>query len=197
MRAVDLFCGRGGWTNGLLAYGFHVEGVDIVRFPEYAGAFRLADIGTLDGSEYRGRVDLVVASPPCTAFSRADQPGLFPNEPPPDMSLVEASFRFARAAGVPLVLENVRGLQKFLGQAVQHYGSFYLWGDGAPCLMPHIPGRAGRPVLKWNHRSPSLRAKIPIELALWVAAYHHNRLSVPPWAVPSSVPAIARPEIPA
>jgi hypothetical protein len=41
------------------------------------------------------------------------------------------------AAGryIPLVVENVRGAQRFVGRAKWHHGSFYLWGD-VPALMP-------------------------------------------------------------
>jgi hypothetical protein len=62
--------------------------------------------------------------------------------PPPDNTLFEACFRIQReaidAAGgrfIPLVVENVCGVQPFVGRARWHYGSFYLWGD-VPALMP-------------------------------------------------------------
>ena len=50
-------------------------------------------------------------------------------------------FRIQReaieAAGhyIPLIVENVRGAQKWVGRARWNYGSFYLWGD-VPALMP-------------------------------------------------------------
>ena len=61
--------------------------------------------------------------------------------PPPDNSLFEACFRIQReaceAAGhhIPMVVENVRGAQKWVGRARWNFGSFYLWGD-VPALMP-------------------------------------------------------------
>jgi hypothetical protein len=61
--------------------------------------------------------------------------------PPPDNTLFEACFRIQReackAAGrhVPLVVENVRGAQKWVGRARWNFGSYYLWGD-VPALMP-------------------------------------------------------------
>jgi hypothetical protein len=61
--------------------------------------------------------------------------------PPPDTSLFEACFRIQReaseAAGrhVPLIVENVRGAQKWVGYAKWHFGSYFLWGD-IPALMP-------------------------------------------------------------
>lgn len=37
---------------------------------------------------------------------------------------------------IPLLIENVKGAQRWIGGARWHYGSFYLWGD-VPALMPH------------------------------------------------------------
>jgi hypothetical protein len=51
------------------------------------------------------------------------------------MELFNAQFRIQReaieAAGhyIPLVVENVRGAQKWVGRARANYGSFYVWGD--------------------------------------------------------------------
>jgi hypothetical protein len=46
----------------------------------------------------------------------------------------EASGRY-----IPMIQENVRGAQPWVGRAQWHYGSFYLWGD-VPALMP-VPRR--------------------------------------------------------
>lgn len=41
---------------------------------------------------------------------------------------------------IPLIVENVRGAQEWVGRAPWNYGSFYLWGD-VPALMPkRMPG---------------------------------------------------------
>ena len=59
--------------------------------------------------------------------------------------LFNQCFRIQRevseAAGryVPIIIENVRGAQKWVGKARWNFGSFYLWGD-VPALMP-IPGK--------------------------------------------------------
>jgi hypothetical protein len=176
-RVIDLCSGRGGWAAGFIAQGWDVIAVDIKHFRDNpARRFIVGDILDNRIAQRFPRADLYVASPPCTQFSKHDQPGLYPNLPAPSMQLVQRCFELAEIAGCQLVLENVRGLQKFLGTAAAHYGSFYLWGDGVPCIMPHIPGRQGRPKLKWNHRSPSMRAKIPFELAYWIAQTHNNRM---------------------
>jgi hypothetical protein len=43
----------------------------------------------------------------------------------------------SEAAGryIPMIQENVKGAQPWVGPAQWHYGSFYLWGD-VPALMP-------------------------------------------------------------
>jgi hypothetical protein len=61
--------------------------------------------------------------------------------PPPDNSLFDACFRIQREAceaadqHIPLIVENVKGAQPWVGRAKWHFGSYYLWGD-LPALMP-------------------------------------------------------------
>jgi hypothetical protein len=138
--AVDLYCGLGGWAEGFLAEGFDVVGFDIERRP-YPGQLVLQDVLTLNGSQFRDAA-VIVASPPCQAYSYRAMPWKRAKAlPPPDNTLFEACFRIQRkaseAAGryVPMVVENVKGAQKWVGRAKWHYGSFYLWGD-VPALMP-------------------------------------------------------------
>lgn len=50
-------------------------------------------------------------------------------------ALFDACFRIATEAGIPIVVENVRGAQPWVGRSRWHYGSFHLWGD-VPALMP-------------------------------------------------------------
>ena len=143
--AIDLFCGLGGWTDGLLAEGWDVIGFDIERHVygehRYPAQLVIQDVLTLRGSQFRN-VDLIVASPPCQAYSYRAMPWKRAKAlPPPDNTLFEACFRIQReaceAAGrhIPLIVENVRGAQKWVGRARWNYGSFYLWGD-VPALMP-------------------------------------------------------------
>jgi C-5 cytosine-specific DNA methylase len=145
--AIDLFCGLGGWTEGLLAEGWDVIGFDIERRP-YPAQLVLQDVITLHGSQFKDAA-LIVASPPCQAYSYRAMPWKRAKAlPPPDNSLFEACFRIQReaceAAGryIPLIVENVKGACKWVGGARWHYGSFYLWGD-VPALMPYAVGRKG------------------------------------------------------
>jgi hypothetical protein len=143
--AIDLFCGLGGWTEGLLAEGFEVVGFDIEQHVygghRYPAQLVIQDVTTLHGSQFRNAT-LIVASPPCQAYSYRAMPWKRAKAlPPPCNALFDACFRIQReaceAAGrhIPLVVENVRGAQKWVGRARWNYGSFYLWGD-VPALMP-------------------------------------------------------------
>lgn len=155
--AVDLCCGLGGWTEGLLAEGWRCRGYDIEAHEygdeKYPGELVLKSVLDLHGSELAD-ADLIVASPPCQEYSymampwklakakaaaiRADETG----EALARLNAIfDACFRLQReaseAAGrhIPMVVENVRGAQPWVGPAAWNFGSYYLWGD-VPALMP-------------------------------------------------------------
>jgi hypothetical protein len=143
--AIDLFCGLGGWTEGLLAEGYDVVGFDIEQHVygehRYPAQLVVQDVLTLHGSQFKNAA-LIVASPPCQAYSYRAMPWKRAKAlPPPCNALFDACFRIQReaceAAGrpIPLVVENVRGAQPWVGRARWNFGSFYLWGD-VPALMP-------------------------------------------------------------
>jgi len=178
--AIDLFCGLGGWTDGLLAEGWDVVGFDIERHEygehRYPAQLVIQDVLTLHGSQFR-RADLIVASPPCTEYSYMAMPwtrakrigaalkgdGDFPegyrgSRTVADLNcLFDACFRIQReaceAAGrhIPLIVENVKGAQPWVGRARWNFGSFYLWGD-VPALMPPVSSRKFNPD-RVNHPS--------------------------------------------
>jgi len=156
-RAIDLFCGLGGWTEGLLAEGYEVDGFDIEAHEygeeKYPANLHLEDVLKIDGARFKDAA-LIVASPPCQEFSymampwsrakakaaaiRADETGAALAKL---TALFDASFRIQReacaAAGrhIPMVVENVRGAEPWVGRAKWNFGSYYLWGD-VPALMP-------------------------------------------------------------
>lgn len=151
--AIDLFTGCHGWAEGLVSEGWKVVGFDLEDMSGQFGLpkpnnFQLViqDVLTLHGKQFKD-ASLIVASPPCQAYSYRAMPWKRAKAlPPPDNALFDACFRIQReaieAAGhfIPMVVENVRGAEKWVGRARWHYGSYYLWGD-VPALMP-IPGRA-------------------------------------------------------
>ena len=153
--AIDLFAGLGGWASGLLTEGWDVIGFDIERHVygehRYPAQLVIQDVLTLDGSQFRDAA-LIVASPPCQAYSYRAMPWKRAKAlPPPDNTLFQACFRIqceaSAAAGrhIPLIVENVRGAQRWIGQARWHFGSYFLWGD-IPALMPITPAER----LKFN-----------------------------------------------
>jgi hypothetical protein len=145
--ALDLFSGLGGFTEGLMAAGFHVIGMELdPRFiGRYPSEMIVQDVLTFSGYRARGIVDLVVASPPCTEPSYRAMPwkrakALNAAGPPVKfIELFNACFRIADEIGCPVIIENVKGAQPWVGRAKWHYGSFYLWGS-VPALMPVFDG---------------------------------------------------------
>ena len=160
--AIDLYCGLGGWTDGLLVEGYDVVGFDIEQHAygeeRYPAQLVIQDVLTLHGSQFK-TASLIVASPPCQEYSymampwklakakaaaiRADTTG----QKLADLTaLFNACFRIqgeaSLAAGryIPMVVENVRGAQPWVGRARWNFGSYYLWGD-VPALMPFTDKR--------------------------------------------------------
>ena len=141
-------------------------GFDIERHQygehKYPAQLVLQDVLTLHGSQFKD-ADLIVASPPCEAYSYRAMPWSRAKAlPPPDNTLFEACFRIQReaceAAGrhIPLIVENVKGAQKWVGRARWNFGSFYLWGD-VPALMPMVRRRSFTkcPNESWSPSRPS------------------------------------------
>jgi hypothetical protein len=167
--AIDLFSGLGGWAEGLLEAGFYVVGFDNVRHVygehRYPAQLVIQDVLTLHGSQFKDAA-LIVASPPCQEYSymampwkRAKQIAAEYRDGTRDVKdltrLFDACFRIQReasgAAGhhIPLVVENVRGAQPWVGRSRWNFGSYHLWGD-VPALMPMVKVVAKRPGHDWN-----------------------------------------------
>lgn len=155
--ALDLCCGKGGWTNGLLTAGWDVIGADTKDMGGYPSRLLLGDVKTLTPERLEGfqlaeygtvrPFSLVVASPPCQDFSYSSLPfkkarAKFSKENPPSDAIWKACEKLAAELKAPLILENVRGAQKWVRKADWHYGSFYFWGE-APALLPSGNPRKG------------------------------------------------------
>ena len=144
-KVYDLYCGLGGWADGFLAEGYECVGFDTEAHDYgtggYPGKLVIRDVRSIHGSELKDAT-VIVASPPCQAYSYRAMPWKRAKAlSPPDNTLFNECFRIQReaseAAGhyIPLIVENVRGAQTWVGRARWNYGSFYLWGD-VPALMP-------------------------------------------------------------
>lgn len=164
--AIDLYAGLGGWTEGLLAEGWQVVGFDVEQHvygeQRYPAQLVLQDVRTIHGKQFRD-AHLIVASSPCQRYSwmampwsRAKQVAralrgtdVFPDDWTGPRSIDELNELFEQpariqreaceAAGrfIPMIQENVRGAQPWVGPSTWHFGSFHLWGD-VPALMPMI-----------------------------------------------------------
>jgi len=138
---------------------------EVGRLKPRGCSLMIQDVRTLHGSALKD-ASLIVASPPCTEYSWMAMPwsrakqvaralrgtddfpaGYRGSRTIGDLTaLFDACFRIQReaseAAGrhIPLVVENVRGAQDWVGTAEANYGSFYLWGDvlGAQAVLAGI-----------------------------------------------------------
>ena len=157
---IDLFCGLFGWGEVFAERGYDVVGFDLEDMRANFGFPRIPhcnlviqDVRTLHGSQFR-RAACIVASPPCQEYSwmampwskakakraaiLADTTGVARAKL---TELFDACFRIQReaceAAGhhIPLIVENVRGANEWVGRSRWAFGSFHLWGD-VPALMP-------------------------------------------------------------
>lgn len=159
--AIDLFCGAGGMSEGLLQAGFHVvyasdineaakatythrhtqlgytEGVDM--------HFELADIRNLSGgsilhsiqtlAEFRGRapsVDAVFGGPPCQGFSRAGRRRV---DDPRNMLFKEYLRVVREICPRYVVMENVEG---FLDTRLPKYRGVTDKRYPENMVLPHI-----------------------------------------------------------
>ena len=120
LRAIDFFCGTGGFSRGAHAAGFDVVAA-YDRDPILTSSFKanfpntklnLTDIGQLTGDNVRkvvgtGEIDLIFGGPPCQGFSSIGHR----NKNDPRRTLLQDYFRLVKEIEpAAFVMENVLGL---------------------------------------------------------------------------------------
>lgn len=100
-RLLDLCCGAGGCSAGYARAGFDVTGLDIEWQPNYPYRFIRGDLLDVEPAEVKRHYDVVVASPPCQAYSRMH------GSTGPD--LIALTRDLLERTGLPYVIENVPG----------------------------------------------------------------------------------------
>jgi len=189
MKALDLFCGLGGWSDGLVMEGFEVLGVEIN--PKIAELYKhpclIADVRELNGRMFK-TFDLIVGSPPCRDFSVAGYFGKkywkIPPNPEKGMSLVNAFLRIIEEVEPKFwLMENVPRLEIFLEEKpnciakLTKYMQRAFWGNFPQFLIPmdtakpRIQDFQGK-LRKWK------RAKIPLPVARALGKAVRTRLGV-------------------
>lgn len=129
----DLCSGLGGWSEAFVQDDWIVIRVEInpdLTYVPHTLHFDVKDY--LDWMYLLPKPDLILASPPCTEFSLAQNyRGGRPDHP--DMSILEACIDIIKLAQPKYwCIENVSGACKhfepYLGKHTQRAGPFYLWG---------------------------------------------------------------------
>jgi hypothetical protein len=148
--------GEGALPEGYRVIGFDIAdmGALLGRPRPDEISLVLQDVTTLHGCQFKDAT-VIVASPPCIEYSYMAMPwkrskqiaralrgkGEFPEGYTGSRTIAElnrlfdACFRIQReaseAAGhhIPMIVENVRGAQPWVGKARAWFGSYYLFGD--------------------------------------------------------------------
>ena len=132
MKVIDLYCGLGGWVQAF-PKSWDITGYDIMDFSkEYP--FKFIQCELMKHNNFPGNVDLIVASPPCTEFSKSSLPKSWAcnRNKEPDIEFALKLFNRAREIINQVkpkywIIENVRGAVKFVGKQDYKIGSRYLW----------------------------------------------------------------------
>ena len=105
LKLLDLFCGAGGASLGYEQAGFHVTGVDILPQKNYKGEFIQYD-ALQYLIKFHHLYDVIHASPPCQAYSRASAPHRKNGKTYPD--LISPLRDILLITEKPYIIENVR-----------------------------------------------------------------------------------------
>lgn len=178
---LDLYCGIGGWTEGLLEEGFEVVGVELYKKAalKYPSQCIIADVRKLDGARFKN-FDMIIGSPPCRDFSVIMSVGWkqWKNKPnvPNGLTMVDAFLRIVREAEPKYwLMENVPNLQRYLGIPPRMIVTIReprirraFWGNFPICNVPAEPHIKNLEDISGPYRS-WIRAKIPFCVSQTIA----------------------------
>ena len=143
---ADIFCGAGFFSLGFKSAGFtHVFGLDIwdVACKTYelnVGRALCLDIKKFDATDYEGKIDVVIGSPPCQTFSVANLKGR-----KCDMTLTKEFLRVVAEIKPRIwVMENVPNAYKFVEapfKQVFDMSEYGLLQSRKRCFASNIPLR--------------------------------------------------------
>lgn len=160
---VDLFCGRGGWARAAMELGHDVVGYDTVDHG-FPGQLILKKLPIPDAEILAHQPEMIVASPPCEDYARAELPWLRTVKNP-DIWLLAWSISLQARMPCPVVIE----CSKFAGRYIRpdrFLHPYALWGQ-LPLLLPQPTHQKTR----LSGRDPAARAMVDHELAIWIISH--------------------------
>ena len=169
MKILDLFCGVGGWSKAFAECGHNCTGVDITNLG-YPYRFIKADLFDWIPDQH---YDVVLASPPCTNFSKTVMNWTGKTNEMKGLNLIWKTYSLIQEIKPKYwIIENVKGLSEFLDKPTDiiAYGrnknkkKAYLWSNIGKLGMldSMIIKNTNRQTFKTSN--PEL-AKIPNELS--------------------------------
>ena len=167
----DLCSGLGGWSEAFVQDEWIVIRIDDnpnLKHIPFTHCFCVKNWA--DWIHYFPKPDLILASPPCTEFSLAQnfQNGRIED---PDMSILMACVDIIQVTKPKYwCIENVAGACRFfepiLGKHTQRAGPFYMWGEFPyVALDPSWTHNKEDEVKGPRNLRPQQRAKIPFEIS--------------------------------
>ena len=123
-KLLDLYCKAGGCSAGYAKAGFEVTGVDINFQPNYPYAFIQANaLDVLRNKEFLSIFDVIAASPPCQAHSKAKSLAQARNNGKygDHLDLIPETRELLIKTGKPYIIENVAGAP--LNNPIKLFGS--------------------------------------------------------------------------
>lgn len=175
-RGLDLFCGKGGWSNGLAKVGFNMLGVEIdAQIAKlYKHKVIVADVKRLDPHNFKG-FGLIVGSPPCRDFCKfPDTTWKRKKDVKEGLKNVNAFLKFVSIARPRFwLMENVPNLANHITLKPRVHKARLakgmlrsFWGNFPPFLIPYTPTRNIGRITGFNVEGRAERAKIPLPVAL-------------------------------